>query len=244
MAAQSGIQTRLQSQGGPKSIIDLVIQEHRLQEQLYDQFQKSRDLKEKELCMYRMIKEISEHGAKEEMVMYPVMKKKLPDGVTLVQRALAEHLQVKQELFIIDQMALGVHPELEQRLHKLMSDVMQHVKEEERELLPSLQKVLSEGELLDLGMHYTMAAAKAPSRPHPDAPQEGPMAEAINIQAKTEDALRDTARGLEKTPAILSGQKPASYENELKRGDLHGGLDKAAYEQTGVPGSNVQAMRQ
>lgn len=109
--------------------------------------------------------------------MYPVMKQRLPNGVALVEHALNEHQQVKVELAAIDDMKLGKDAELPARLAKLIADVQHHVAEEESELLPELAKHLSQQELIDLGRRYLAAEARAPTRPHPSAPNQGLLAE-------------------------------------------------------------------
>lgn len=200
------------------NIIDLVMHEHRLAERLYWEFKNTEDRDIKQKKIHLLIKELSQHGAKEEMVMYPVMKSRLPGGPEMVAEALQEHLQVKVELKEMDDMQLGVHADLEQRVHRLMADVSRHVQEEETQLLPTLRQHLSESELQQLGRQFLAAASKAPSRPHPEAPQEGFMAAAANASAKLEDALKDTPRDLTKDSGMLGWAPKASGDSAAAGG--------------------------
>ena len=43
-------------------------------------------------------------------------------------------------------------------------------------------------------MHYVQSKALAPTRPHPDAPNEPPTNKAANAIALTEDQVRDAGR--------------------------------------------------
>ena len=208
-----GVQTRAMSLP-TRNIIDLVMNEHRLVEQLYWEYQNTEDINVKQNKIHMIIKELSQHAAKEEMVMYPVMKR-LPGGVQMVQHALTEHQEVKVELAAIDAMRLGVDAGLHERLVKCIEDVNHHVREEETELLPALAKVLSQEELIQLGDQFIAAAARAPSRPHPDAPNEGFLALAANMQAKIEDALKDTARDLTKDSGMMGIAPKASGDSAV-----------------------------
>ena len=148
------------------------------------------------------------------------MKLRLPGGADLVSHALTEHLEVKVELAAIDNMVLGVNPDLDARLRKCIADVNHHVAEEESQLLPALAKALSTDELMALGQQFIAAAARAPTRPHPDAPNQGFNAEAVNVQAKLEDALKDTARDLTKDSG-LPGIAPKASGDSAAQGAKH-----------------------
>jgi hemerythrin superfamily protein len=199
----AGVTTRLAAAVAQGNVVELVMQEHRLVESLYWEYKNSEDIAVRQNKIHHIIKELSQHAAKEEMVLYPAMKQKLPQGEQLVNHALTEHQQVKEALYQIDQMDLAKQPEADQLLHKCIADVLHHVQEEESELLPQFQKFLSAQELDDLTKQWIAAAGRAPSRPHPAAPNEGPLAEAANVAAKAVDALRDTSRDLTKDSGMI-----------------------------------------
>jgi len=196
LESSSRIETR--SSALPGDVIDLVKSEHRTVEQLYRTFQTAEDAKTKQKQVHLIIKELSQHAAKEEMVLYPVMKEILPGGPQLVKHALEEHQTVKEELAAIDSLNLREDASVALRLRTLMDDVAHHVEEEETKLLPALAQALPKDQLMDLAKKFKSAESRAPSRPHPNAPNEGVMAEAANVSAKVIDALRDTARDLKK----------------------------------------------
>jgi len=52
-------------------------------------------------------------------------------------------------------------------------ETLNHMGDEEQNLLPKLKQVLSKEELLQLGDSLERARAMAPTRPHPSAPDKG-----------------------------------------------------------------------
>lgn len=175
--------------------------EHRVVDQLYFEYKNTEDAGIKKQKVNMIIHELSQHAAKEEMVVYPVIRAKLPNGEALFQRAVNEHQEVKNDLYQIDQLSNAKDQGLDALLAKVMSEVQQHVREEEGELLPLLSQSLTPAELDSLGNQFKAAAAAAPSRPHPDAPNSGVSGMMANASAKVVDAMRDLAR-----PEVLTGK--------------------------------------
>jgi len=176
-----------------KSVFDVIIDEHRLVEKLYAGFQQGAENADKQIIVHNLIKLLSMHAACEEMALYPVMKTKLPNGPQLVQHALAEHLQVKRLLFDLDNMLVG-QSGFDDKVHECLKDVLQHVKEEETDLLPSLQQACTPAEVTEVTAMYLSVKNCAPTRPHPDAPNEPPTNKAANIHALSMDSVRDAGR--------------------------------------------------
>ena len=96
-----------------------------------------------------IIRELSVHAAIEEQVLYPAMRKALPDGETLVQEAIDEHQQVKEILAEIERTEAPA--ERRQLLATVMANVRHHVEEEENEMFPKLRDQWDSGLLDELG---------------------------------------------------------------------------------------------
>jgi hemerythrin superfamily protein len=198
-----------------KSVVDIIMAEHRVVDQLFFEFKNTEDNKLKNEKLHMIIKELSQHAAKEEMVVYPLMKTKLPNGEALVQHALTEHQEVKEMLYKLDKMTVGTDREVDTLLAQCISNVQTHVREEEADLLPTLQQHCTQEELIAAGAKYVAAAAAAPSRPHPMAPAE-PVAVAMmaNAGAKAMDAVRDLSR-----PELMTGKaEPNPMVNKTSDG--------------------------
>jgi len=135
-----------------------------------------------------VVRELSVHAAVEEQILYPVMRKALPDGETFVHQAIAEHQQVKEALAGIEK--AGPPPEREPLLRQLMADVRHHVEEEEAELFPKLRASIGREELARMGAKLASARKMAPTHPRPHAPNTPPG----NIVGGIAAAVVDKAR--------------------------------------------------
>ena len=97
------------------------------------------------------------------MALYPFMKEKLPNGPELVSHALAEHQAVKLLLYQLDNSHVGA-AHFDERLEACMVDTLQHVLEEEAQLLPALQQAMSADEVRQMTENYIAAKKIAPTR--------------------------------------------------------------------------------
>lgn len=176
-----------------KDIFAIILEEHRIVEKLGAAYHASNNQHEKQGLAHNIIKLLSIHAACEEMVLYPFMRAKLPDGPAMVQHALMEHQQVKLDLYALDNMLVNqVH--FTERLDKCLAETLQHVQEEETDLLPKLRAVMQAAEIEQMTQEYIAAHKVAPSRPHPDAPNTPPENRHTNAVAHSLDATRDAGR--------------------------------------------------
>jgi hemerythrin superfamily protein len=139
-----------------------------------------------------VITELSVHAAIEEQVLYPVMRKALPDGETLVQEAIDEHQQVKETLAGIEK--ADTPSERDPLLVQLIGNVRHHVDEEETELFPKLAASVRTSELEELGAKLAAAKKLAPTHPHPNAPNTPPGNVVAGAAAAAIDKARDALR--------------------------------------------------
>jgi len=201
-AAKGGLEQKLEHapMGGSAaklkegmSVIDIVIFEHNAVKELYQQYQSAREGQVKEAKAQLIINQLVQHSGKEEIVLYPIMKSKLADGVAQVERAKAEHQLVTEDLYKLDKMTWAQSPaEYDRLVTKTMTDLLTHIQEEETILLPSLQAKCSQQELVDMGRQFQSATVT--TRPHPWAPREGLSAAAAHAGSIPLDAMRDAAR--------------------------------------------------
>jgi len=176
-----------------KDVFDIILEEHRIVESLGRDYLRSQDAQEKQSIAHNILKLLCLHAACEEMALYPTMRQKLPNGDAVVNHALKDHLQVKQDLLALD--AMTVHQtHFDERLLKTLAEVEQHVKEEETDLLPTLKKYCDAKDIATMTAQYIASKKIAPSRPHPDAPNTPPENHHANAQAHALDAERDAGR--------------------------------------------------
>jgi iron-sulfur cluster repair protein YtfE (RIC family) len=168
--------------------IELLTTDHREVEQLFGQIESLPEGAQQDEVVEQITRELSMHAAIEEQVLYPAMRRSLPDGDAKVDEAIEEHQQVKEALAEIER--LGSSPQRNQPLQKLMADVRHHVDEEETELFPQLRAAVGDEELRSMGGMLAKAKKMAPTHPHPNAPSTPPG----NIVAGTAAAVMDKAR--------------------------------------------------
>src|SRR5687767_10663323 len=119
--------------------ITLLTRDHRRVERLFGRVRNERTADRKRDAQIEVTREISAHSEAEEQVLYPAVRKFLPDGNRLADEALKEHHNVKESLAALD----AVDPtaaDYDERVRVVSLDVRNHVKEEESELFPQLRK--------------------------------------------------------------------------------------------------------
>ncbi len=130
--------------------IDLLEQQHREVEELFEEFEDAGDGAEK--TKERLCKEISDalavHAEIEEKLFYPESKQ--PDTEEILRESVEEHLAMKR--LVADLIESDASDEqFEAKMKVLKEQVEHHVDEEEKELFPKVRKDLSKDELDDLG---------------------------------------------------------------------------------------------
>jgi len=174
-------------------VVEIIIMEHRLVDALYERFQSERSDKERQGCAHNIIKLLSIHSVCEEAALYPWMKKNLPEGEKLVNHAIKEHQEIKDDLYALDSSSLG-DAGYEAKLARVMKDTQHHVEEEESDLLPTIKRKASKEELDYITQQFISAKSMAPSRPHPSAPTEPPQNKVVAAATMPVDAVRDMGR--------------------------------------------------
>jgi hemerythrin superfamily protein len=168
--------------------IQLLTADHTEVEQLFLQLESMTGGEAGDDLVADVVRELSIHAAIEEQVLYPTMRKALPDGETLVREAIDEHQEVKETLAAIER-ADGA-AERDRLLEGLIAEVRHHVEEEETELFPKLRASVATQELQDMGDKLAAAKKLAPTHPHPKAPNTPPG----NIVGGAAAAVMDRAR--------------------------------------------------
>ncbi|HEX2117841.1 MAG TPA: hemerythrin domain-containing protein [Acidimicrobiales bacterium] len=168
--------------------IELLTTDHAEVEQMFRQVESMPESDSRNQLVADIVRELSVHAAIEEQILYPAMRKALPDGDTLVHEAIEEHQQVKEVLSAIER--AGSPSERDPLLVQLMGNVRHHVDEEETELFPKLRASIGQEELRTMGAELAKAKKMAPTHPHPNAPNTPPG----NVVGGAAAALIDKAR--------------------------------------------------
>lgn len=128
--------------------IDMLMQEHRLVEELFEAIEATHDAGAREQMFTELADVLAVHSMLEENVFYPACKSEDTEGTLL--EALQEHLQAKRLLADL----LDMDPMDEVFMAKisvLKAAVLHHVDQEEREILPQARRLLGEDMLMAIG---------------------------------------------------------------------------------------------
>jgi hemerythrin superfamily protein len=175
------------------------------------------------------------HAFAEESVLWPAIRRLLPDGEALTLQIEQEHQQINElftELERTDPDSAR-HRELWERIKTLLRE---DVRDEEDELLPKLQAAVGRRQLTALGLAWEAIRRTAPTRPHPVVARRPPgnamAAPPLTVIDRTRDhldrwsrrsegsrasALRNVSSGLarlagaiEHIPPLTRGEDPST----------------------------------
>ena len=186
----------------------LLKNDHKTVEDLFKRFEKlgPRAVKSKRDVVERIIRELSIHAAIEEMIFYPAIREAAAqrDVDATVLESLEEHHLVKWTLWELERMEPD-HERYDAKMSVLMENVRHHVKEEEKELFPQVNKLLGRGRLDELGEAMATAKKTAPTHPHPRSPDEPPGNLVAGAGAALVDKALDTGRKVVRKTLAGSG---------------------------------------
>ena len=128
--------------------IDMLEQDHRLIEELFDAIEATPDASEREDLFVELADALAVHASLEEGIFYPACKSEDTEDVLL--RSLQEHLQAKR--LIADLLDMDPMNEVFMaKIKVLRAAVEQHMAAEEGELLPDARELLGDDMLMALG---------------------------------------------------------------------------------------------
>jgi hypothetical protein len=184
------------------------------------------------LRIYRLV---FPHAFAEEAVLWPAIRRVLPDGQELTLRVEQEHQQINQLVTRLEALEPGT-PDHADVLARVVDLLRADVRDEEDLLLPRLQEKLSPAQLRSLGFAWEAVKRIAPTRAHPVVARRPPgnvlsaLPLAIldrsrdHVEAalhrgrharraltKAGDALARTSRAVENLPGMDRGEDPSTH---------------------------------
>ena len=175
--------------------IQVLKDEHRRMIELFQEIEETPLSADRRKAVFEQVSTaLSVHAMAEEELLYPLMRRSIPDGDAMVDHALDEHQTVKETLARLEKMSAD-NLDFEGELRTLMANVREHIKEEEGELLPLLQQHVDQKTIDALGPQLQAAEAMAPTRPHPNAPNTPPGNVLAGAGAMIVDKARDVVQG-------------------------------------------------
>ncbi len=200
--ADRGVGRRLGSSAS--SIVARQRRDHRQLEELLE-LCASTTGPDQQAATIQMCRLVFSHAFAEEAVLWPAMRRSLPDGEALTLRVEQEHQKINELVAMLDRDGIDSPPHQE-TLERTIALLRQDVRDEEDILLPRLEAALDGRALRRLGRSWEVVRRTAPTRPHPVVSRRPPG----NVLAALPLTLLDRSRDLLDTAARRASGAPAA----------------------------------
>lgn len=151
--------------GGPHSVLTRQRRDHATLDRLLRRVEETSGA-ERQDALTALCRLVFPHAFAEEAVLWPVLRRVLPDGHELTLRVEQEHQEINELFTELERTApdSGEFGELFARIADLLR---QDARDEEDVLLPRLQQQLDARALRRIGWMWEVVRRTAPTRPHP-----------------------------------------------------------------------------
>jgi hemerythrin superfamily protein len=182
--------------GGPGSVLARQRRDHEELDRLLQELEGSTGAAQEEV-LARIDRLVFSHAFAEEAVLWPVLRRVLPDGEELTLRVEEEHQEVNELVTALERDGVD-DPRRPERLARLAEVLREDVRDEEDVLLPRLQEALPPDELRRLGLQWELVRRISPTRPHPTVSRRPPgnalSALPLSLLDRTRDLVDAGAR--------------------------------------------------
>lgn len=178
----------------PQNVIDLLTADHREVEEMVDELLASQDAQRRRELADAVIGALVRHSVAEETIVYPIMSITLPDGEKAVGHDKDEHRRLEGVLKEMEGAEAG-GPDFFELVSRLRSVLADHVSDEENEQFPQLRAKVDDKELEAMGLAVAALKKVAPTRPHPNAPNNALFHLTVGPGVGLVDRLRDALAG-------------------------------------------------
>ncbi len=189
--------------GGPGSVLVRQRRDHIQLDRLLRELDGTTG-REQEEVLTRIDRLVFSHAFAEESVLWPVIRRVLPDGEELTLRIEEEHQEVNE---LVSELETLGHddPRRAQRLSRLVEVLHEDVRDEEDVLFPRLQECLAPEELQALGRRWDLVRRISPTRPHPTVSRRPPGNALSALPLSVLDRSRDVVDAVvRRAPARLA----------------------------------------
>jgi hemerythrin superfamily protein len=181
-----------------RDVIEVLEHDHREVEQMFDELESLRgasteEAKERRKTLTEQVTiELVRHSVAEEVLVYPEVERKVSSEEA--EHARDEHAEAEETLQRLEKLDAD-DPSFDDELATLMSEIRHHIEDEEGEMFAHMRQAIDEDELRTLGARVEAFKKVAPTRPHPNVPNEALPRTAAGPAASLFDRMRDLASG-------------------------------------------------
>lgn len=181
--------------GGRWSILHRQKRDHARLDRLLERLNHTEGV-EQDAVLNRVARLVFPHAFAEEAVLWPQLRRRLPDGEALTLQVEQEHQEVSE---LWTRLEATSSPSVRRvTIDRLVAVLRQDVRDEEDELLPRLQTSLGARRLRLLGIAWEVVRRTAPTRPHPVVSRRPPgnvvAALPLTVLDRGRDAVDAAAR--------------------------------------------------
>jgi hemerythrin superfamily protein len=194
--------------GGPGSVLVRQRRDHVRLDRLLHELDEAVGTGQDDV-LRRIDRLVFSHAFAEETVLWPVLRRRLPDGEQLTLRVEEEHQEVNELVAELERTPSG--PLRAERIARLVEVLREDVRDEEDELLPRLQEQMDAEELRRLGVAWEVARWVSPTRPHPTVSRRPPGNALSGLPLSLLDRSRDVLdAAAHRVPATALVGRPLS----------------------------------
>lgn len=181
-----------------RDVIEVLEHDHREVEEMFGELESLRGASSEEAQERRktltdqVTIELVRHSVAEEVLVYPQVDKKV--SAEEADHAREEHAEAEETLRRLEKLDAD-DPAFDDELEKLMAEIRHHIEDEEGEMFAHMRQVIDEEELRKLGSRVEAFKKVAPTRPHPNVPNDPLARTAAGPAASLFDRMRDLATG-------------------------------------------------
>ena len=198
----------VQELGGRLSVLTRQKSDHVKLDALLEELEGSTGAEQGRVLL-RIYRLVFPHAFAEESVLWPLMRRVLPDGHGLTLQVEREHQEVNEIVTALEGMPLD-DPARAPLLAALSEVLREDVRDEEDELLPRLQAALNRSQLVRTGLAWEVVRRTAPTRAHPVVARRPPGNVIAALPLSVIDRIRDLV-----DDAVLRG--PGSTGSRMHR---------------------------
>ncbi|MER7622938.1 hemerythrin domain-containing protein [Streptomyces sp. NPDC126503] len=176
--------------GGRDSVLARQRRDHAEMDRLMDRYDTVTDPGERDEVLRQLVRLVFGHAFAEETVLWPAVRRSVPDGEALTARVEEEHQEINRLTSEIERLPPGDDAR-EERVRQVFNLIRQDIRDEEDTLLPRLQEALDAPRLRRLGTAWESVRRTAPTHPHPAVPRRPPGNALLGVPLSGYDRFRD-----------------------------------------------------
>lgn len=175
-------------------VVDILTADHREMVGLLELIETTADPEERRSLADSAIAEVVRHSIAEELFVYPVYEREVPDGKDEVEHDKEEHQELDEVMKELEGLDAG-RAEFLATVKRFKELLEHHADDEESDQFPKLRDHVAAEDLIDLGRKVEAAKKIAPTRPHPGSPHSELFHMTIGPGVGMVDRLRDALSG-------------------------------------------------